>query len=195
MDQITDEEYGVLLAENTLGTRHDHFVTFHLDLDIDGTPNSFVKSTFQSTQVTDPNKSPRKSYWRVVGKTAKTESEGRVRLGVEQGDLLIVNPNKKTKVGNPAGYHLIPGSTTSPLLSDDDYSQIRASFTKYNVWVTPYNKSEKWAGGLYADQSRGEDTLYTWSQRLHLSSSTKTILVPSIRKVMFFLFVCTGIGT
>ncbi|KAI4373955.1 hypothetical protein MLD38_012012 [Melastoma candidum] len=165
MGQLTDEEYGILLAENTLGARHDHFVTFHLDLDIDEPPNSFVKTTFQTTRVMYPNKSPRKSYWRVVEKTAKTESEARVKLGSGQGDLLIVNPNKKTKVGNQVGYRLIPGSVTRPLLSVDDYPQIRAAFTNYNVWVTPYNKSEKWAGGLFTDESRGEDTLYTWSQR------------------------------
>lgn len=31
--------------------------------------------------------------------------------------------------------------------------------TLSNVWVTPYNRTEKWAGGLSVDQSRGDDTL------------------------------------
>jgi Cu2+-containing amine oxidase len=33
------------------------------------------------------------------------------------------------------------------------------------IWVTPYNKSEEWAGGLFVYQSKGEDTLDTWSER------------------------------
>lgn len=33
------------------------------------------------------------------------------------------------------------------------------------IWVTPYNKSEEWAGGLFVYQSKGEDTLATWSER------------------------------
>lgn len=163
-DQIKEEAYGTLLAENTLGANHDHFFTYHLDLDVDGDANSFVRSQLLMTPVTD-HRSPRRSYWRVVSETAKTESDARIKLGVAQEDLLVVNPNKRTNIGNFIGYRLIPGSVAAPLLSDDDYAQIRGAFTKYNLWITPYNKSEKWAGGLYVDQSRGDDTLARWSLR------------------------------
>ncbi|KAG8370194.1 hypothetical protein BUALT_Bualt14G0091800 [Buddleja alternifolia] len=163
-DQIQEEVYGTMLAENTVGAHHDHFLIFNLDLDVDGDDNSFVKTNLQKSRVTG-NNSPRKSYWTVSSETAKTKSDARVRLGSGPAELLVVNPNKKTKVGNYVGYRLIPGSVTSPLISDDDYAQIRGAFTKYNVWVTPYNKSEKWAGGLYTDQSRGDDNLATWSLR------------------------------
>ncbi|RYR76268.1 hypothetical protein Ahy_A01g000875 [Arachis hypogaea] len=58
-------------------------------------------------------------------------------------ELAIVNPNKKTAVGNDVGYRLIPGATAHPLLTEDDYPQIRGAFTNPNVWVTPYNISQK----------------------------------------------------
>ncbi|KAL7251816.1 hypothetical protein ACSBR1_013630 [Camellia fascicularis] len=77
----------------------------------------------------------------------------------------MVNPKKKTKLGNPIGYRLFPGSAVTSLLLKDDFPQIRAAFTNYNVWVTPYNKSEKWAGGVFVDQSRGDDTLAVWTLR------------------------------
>ncbi|WCJ23742.1 Copper amine oxidase family protein [Euphorbia peplus] len=163
-DQIKDEEYGTLLAENTIGSHHDHFITYHLDLDVDGDTNSFVKSKLQSAKVNHQN-SPRKSYWRVVSEIAKTEADARIKLGLDEVDLVVINPSKKTNMGNFIGYRLIPGSISRSLLSYDDYLDTRAAFTNYNVWITPYNKSEKWAGGLYVDQSRGDDTLASWSLR------------------------------
>lgn len=164
VDQIHEEVYGTLLADNTLGAYHDHFLTYHLDLDVDGDTNSFVKSNLRKTLVSG-NRSPRRSYWTVVSETAKRESDAKIQLGLKPAELLVVNPNKRTKVGNYVGYRLIPGSVVGPLLTDDDYSQRRGAFTRYNVWITPYNKSEKWVGGLYTDQSRGDDTLAQWSLR------------------------------
>ncbi|WCJ23745.1 Copper amine oxidase family protein [Euphorbia peplus] len=163
-NQVNEELYGTLIAENTIGTNHDHFFTYRLDLDIDGIANSFVKSKLQTTTM-NPFNTPRKSYWRVVTETARTEADARLRLGAYEADLVVINPNKKTNVGNFIGYRLIPGTVVHPLLTYDDYPQIRAAFTNYNVWITPYNESEKWAGGLYVDQSRGDDTLAVWSSR------------------------------
>lgn len=59
-------------------------------------------------------------YWTTEVETAK------IILGLSPGELSVVKPNKKTSVG----------------------SQIRGAFTNFNVWVTPYNRTEEWAGGL-----------------------------------------------
>uniref|UniRef100_A0A0E0GPS1 Amine oxidase n=1 Tax=Oryza nivara TaxID=4536 RepID=A0A0E0GPS1_ORYNI len=159
VDQIRDDIHGTLIAENTVDVYHDHFITYHLDLDIDGTKNSFIKNTIipkhnTGVRATSGAPTPRRSYWTVLYEVAETEAEGQVNINGAPADLLFVNPSKKTKVGNEVGYRLIPaGATATSLLANNDYPQRRASYTKKQV------------SGLYAEQSTGDDNLAAWSKR------------------------------
>ncbi|KAK7323232.1 hypothetical protein VNO77_26697 [Canavalia gladiata] len=167
MNQVPEQEdlYGTLLSENIIGVIHDHFLTYYLDMDIDGSENSFVKVNLKK-QETSPGESPRKSYLKAVRKVAKTEKDAQIRLKLyDPCEFHLVNPLKKTKVGNPVGYKIVPGGTAASLLDAEDPPQKRAAFTNNQIWVTPYNKTEQWAGGLFVYQSKGDDTLQVWSNR------------------------------
>uniref|UniRef100_A0A7N2MRD3 Amine oxidase n=1 Tax=Quercus lobata TaxID=97700 RepID=A0A7N2MRD3_QUELO len=123
-----------------------------------------VKKIHKMKTMRTDGSTPRKSYWTMIRETVKTKLDARIWTN-KPTELLIVNPNKFTKIGNQVDYRLVPDPAAIPLLLEDDYSQIRGTFSNYNVWVTPYNRSKRWAGGLYADRSHGGDTLFTWTNR------------------------------
>lgn len=157
--------YGTMLAERTVGVIHDHYITFYLDMDVDGTENTFVKHKMSKRKVPQ-GMSPRKSYWEVEKLVAKTEDDAKVKISLfKPADYLVTNPGKITKVGNPVSYKLVAGKTAGSLLALDDPPQRRAAFTNNQIWVTPYNKSEEYAGGLFVYQSHGDDTLSVWAKR------------------------------
>uniref|UniRef100_M0ZXD9 Amine oxidase n=1 Tax=Solanum tuberosum TaxID=4113 RepID=M0ZXD9_SOLTU len=83
----------------------------------------------------------------------------------DPSEFHVINSNKKSRVGNPVGYKVVPGGTAASLLDHDDPPQKRAAFTNNQIWVTPYNESEQWAAGLFVYQSQGDDTLAVWSDR------------------------------
>lgn len=168
-NQVNNQEdlYGTLLSENIVGVIHDHYITFYLDMDVDGSNNSFVKVNLQRAYAS-PAESPRMSYLKAVRKVAKTEKDAQVKINLHNpSEFHVVNPTKKTRVGNPVGYKVVPSGTAANLLDPNDPPQQRGAFTNNQIWVTPYNTSEQWAGGLFVYQSRGDDTLQEWSNRYH----------------------------
>ncbi|KAF9602705.1 hypothetical protein IFM89_030593 [Coptis chinensis] len=167
VDHVPSDAYmsGTLVSENLIGVVHDHFITFHLDMDIDGSDNSFVKMNLEKVE-TSPGESPRKSYLKAKRHVAKSENDAQIKLKLyDPSEFHVVNPNKKSRVGNPIGYKIVPRGTAASLLDVHDPPQVRAAFTNNQIWVTPYNRSEEWAGGLLVYQGKGEDTLAVWSER------------------------------
>jgi primary-amine oxidase len=167
--------YGRFIAENTVGVDHDHYFSFRLDFDIDGTANSFVRDRLSVKRL--PATSPRKSLWIAEPETAKTEQEARLHMSMDKPEIWrVVNPSVKSPLGYPVGYELMPGETGMSLLLPEDYPQKRAGFTDYQLWVTPYNDSERYAAGDYPMQSKGGDGLPAWTKANRGIENTDIVL-------------------
>jgi primary-amine oxidase len=170
-----DSRYGRFVAENTVGVDHDHFFSFRLDFDIDGTTNSFVRDKFEVKKL--PEGSLRKSVWVATPVTAKTEDQAKVRMNMEQPETWrVINPNVKSPLGYPVGYEVMGEENAMSLMVPEDYPQKRAGFTNYHIWVTPYREDERYAAGDYPVQSKGGDGLPTWTKANRPIENTDIVL-------------------
>lgn len=87
-----DELTGTLVSENVIGFVHDHFITFHLDTDIDdGANNSFVKVNLVKEENLN-GKSPRKGYLKAKLHVAKTEKDAQIKLELyDPSEFHVIN--------------------------------------------------------------------------------------------------------
>ena len=158
------EEYGQLVAKNTLGVNHDHFFSFRIDMDVDGQNNSFMIHRLAEKEL--PGSGPRKSIWVAEPSIAGKEHDAMMDVRLEKPSMwLFVNPNVKGLLGHPTGYEIMPGVTAASLLSPDDGVQKAGAFSAHQLWVTPYKEGEFYAAGTYPNSSTGEDGLAAWTKK------------------------------
>jgi primary-amine oxidase len=157
------DAHGRFVAPHIVAPYHDHFFSYRLDFDVDGTANSFVDDKLVTERLTPPT--PRRSLWVVKSEAAKTEADAKLTVDEMHPALWrVVNPHRKGATGYPVGYDIDPGTTATSLLLPDDYPQRRAGFTDYQLWVTPYRADERYAAGDYPTQSKGGDGLPAWTK-------------------------------
>ena len=152
-----DTAYGTLVAPNLTAVNHDHFLSFRLDVDVDGPGNTLVRQMLTPQRI--GGDSGRRSLWRVVDEDVR--DEGPIDGHAHGGDELwrIINPNLTNTLGQHPGYELRPGHSATSLLASDDYPQRRAAFSAAPLWITAYDPKELYAAGPYSNQSRGGDGL------------------------------------
>ncbi len=154
--------YGHLVAEHTVAVNHDHFFVFRLDVDVDGSKNSFVSDELVTETIDSAD--GRKSVWVVESTTVANERDARMSIdSASPAQWRFINPDVEGAWGNPVGYELKPGANAVSLLSRDDFPQQRAGFTDHHLWVTPYDPDEIYAAGRYPNQSAGGEGLPSWT--------------------------------
>jgi primary-amine oxidase len=157
-----DTAYGPLIAPNLVGVDHDHFLSFRLDMDVDGQANTLVRERLSPERLDDGG---RRSLWRVIDEPVRDEGalSGMPHGGAER--WLVVNPDATNPLGGHPGYEVLAEHTATSLLAPDDFPQRRANFSSAPLWVTAYDPAELYAGGPYPNQSHGGDGLPAYVAR------------------------------
>lgn len=145
------EEQAAPVAPQLVAPFHSHFFNFRLDLDVDGPANSFVQGTLRER----PVPGPRRSVWTLDEETVHSEAQGRIEHG--SSHWRVINPNRRNAFGQPTGYLIETHDHAEPLLAPPDYR--RAAFIGAPLWVTAYERDQRYAAGDTPNQHPGSPGL------------------------------------
>ena len=169
------DAYGRFVDPNVVAVNHDHYFNFRIDLDVDGTDNSFRIDRLK-TQIL-PEDNPRRSVWVSEPEIAKKESDAMLNINLSRPAYWrVTSAKRKNHVGYPTSYQLAPGKNTEQLMSEDDYPRLRAGFIDHHLWVTPYREDERYAAGEYPTLSTPGMGLPAWTSENRDIESTDIVL-------------------
>ena len=155
-------QFGQLVAPGISAVDHDHFFSFRLDLDVDGVNNSLMVDKLVPYKL--PDSAPGRHWiWAMKPEMVKTEGDAQLDVSVEHPAMWrFSNEGVKNALGQPTSFAIMPGETGISLLPPSEWPQRRAGFSEHNLWVTPYDPTERYASGVYVVGSKGEDSLPQW---------------------------------
>jgi primary-amine oxidase len=159
----TETQAGTLVAPNLVAVNHDHFLSFRLDLDIDGAQNTLIRRKLLPEA--GESAAGRRGLWRIVEEPVTAEGAIAGAAHGEAESWRIINPNRANGLGQHPGYELRLGHSAISLLAPDDPAQRRAGFSAAPLWVTAYDPAELYAAGPYPNQSQGGDGLPAYAAR------------------------------
>lgn len=168
------DAYGRFVDPHIVGVNHDHYFSYRLDLDVDGTNNDFVIDRLVQRRLDSDR---RKSIWVQQPSRPTTESAAQLHVDMHKPAYWrVMSPSRTNHVGYRTSYQLMPGMTEMSLLSEDDYPRRRAGFIDHHLWVTPYDRGERYAAGEYPTLSEPGMGLPAWTAKNRSIESTDIVL-------------------
>ena len=157
-EKIHNPEQDFKITEELVSPLHQHLFCIRLDWDLDGGRNELHESEVVALPVSKDN--PNGMQLKNVTTHLRKENDAKRDISPSSSRVWkITNPEKINRVGLPVGYKLLPGNTPSLLAHPDSPPGIRASFAKHNLWATPFNEDEQYAGGAYPVMHSGQGGL------------------------------------
>lgn len=157
-----ETQYGTLIAPHLVAANHDHYFNFRIDFDVDQPVNHF--GTMNIVAAEAPDDLPRKSFWKVEERMPDSELDARYKISAMDPKYFhISNPAREGHLGHTPGWMIHHGDVAyGPFDFQNDPPFKRNAYIEYSVWVTPYDPTQRYAGGAFAMQSDGSDTLAEW---------------------------------
>ena len=159
-DELTP--YATVVAPGLGAPVHQHLFCARLDFEVDGTVNEAYEISTEALSVGEAN--PWANAFIPVA--TRLDSELAARRNVDPAASRFwkfINPEVRNGLGEPVAYKLVPGSTPTLFAHPESSVGQRAGFARHNLWVTPFDPSERRAAGDYPNQHPGGDGLPAWT--------------------------------
>lgn len=167
--------YGTLVAPQLNAPFHQHIFAARLDMSVDGEENSVYEVNTQSLSRGPDN--PHGNAFQAVATLLEKESQAQRSVHSASARFWrIVNPNKKNRLGQQTAYRLVPGENCPPFVQPDAAVMRRAGFAAHNLWVTPYQPTERFPAGNYPNQHPTGDGLPHWTKADRDVANTDIVL-------------------
>ena len=157
-ESIHRDDQDFRISDELVSPIHQHLFCIRLDWDLDNGDNQLFETNIETLPVSKEN--PNGMQLSAVSTHLKKESEAKRDISPASSRVWkIVNPNKKNSLGLPVAYKLLPGNTPTLLAHHDSPPGKRASFSKHNLWATPFKAEEMAAGGQNSVMHSGQGGL------------------------------------
>ncbi len=145
--------HGTLVAPGLYGPHHQHFFCVRLDMAVDGAKNTVVE--IDSVPSAPGPHNLHGNAWETRRTVLANEQEARRDIDTGRARYWkIESAERKSALGAPTSYALMPGSNVSPIYSPDAVYAKRAGFTEHQLWVTAYDPTQRFAAGDYPYQQQ-----------------------------------------
>ena len=167
--------YGVEVAPGIVGHIHQHLFSARLDVEIDGPTNTVVEC-----DTIAPPPGPENPYGNAfLLEETVLPTEARAQRNVDFDRMRywkVINRRAKNWLGGPTGYKLEARSPVKPFTHPDSPSGRRSRFIQHQLWVTPFDPSERFPAGEFVNQSTGDDGIATWTRKDRPIEDTDIVL-------------------
>ncbi len=153
--------YGTLVAPHVEAVNHQHFMTFRVDLDVDGTEN--LVEEMNTVTVPPVKENVYNNAFARKSSLIKNEADGHRSLNPSSNRHWMVADAKATNSrGQMKSYMIMPGSNTLPYSGIPSGQRKMADFLESQVWVTAFKENERHPAGEYPNTRGIKDGLTSW---------------------------------
>ncbi|TDD87877.1 primary-amine oxidase [Saccharopolyspora karakumensis] len=157
-------EYATQIAPGLGAPFHQHLFCARLDVAVDGQRNAVEEVEAERVPVSETN--PRGNAFRAKRTRLRTEGQAaRLADNSRARTWHIVNPGSQNRYGDNVSYVLHPEGRPVMLADESASVHARGTFATKHLWVTRYDREQRYPAGDLVNQNPGGAGLPAWTAR------------------------------